>query len=201
MGPLDFAHGSAAGFERHLGRMDAATPPEQIRSELESTGDTAAEKRAELAQAKKKRRALTEAARDRGDIKGVGMGAGIFDRDNNFLGNHQNDQVGGDPKAVEAIMHTKEQIEQLTEDIEQAENRAAALGDKLADSSAYAAAKEEEKKLTEEEEKRLALAEKIGKEIETPYEKAKEKQAELDKALERGVITSDVYDRASTKNQ
>jgi hypothetical protein len=58
---------------------------------------------------------------------------------------------------------------------------------------------EQTKKLIELEEKRRQIAERIGKEIETPYDKAQEKLRELSEAYKEGIIDKETMDKGSAK--
>lgn len=179
---------ASKGFERRLGRMEAATDPKTIAAEKESTEDRKAELEEELRLKKAQFDAEMNAAAMKGAVKNKGNGQGIF-VDEDIIGE----------KAAQHMRETQEKIEELEDSIRRAENRASALGEKLEDASAYDAALQAQKKINEELQKEEDLHDKIAKEIETPYEKAQAKLKELTDAAARDIISPEEFEAASGK--
>lgn len=208
-------HGQDVLFERKLGRMDANTSPEAIRSQMEEKQDEAAAKRAMLEESRSKQQALLNAVKPPHaatggggagslieDIIGGAFGTGAAGAVHEAIG----DQIGQggielSKETQEAIRKAAEEVRELEEGFERAESQAEQLGEALEQAEEGAARKKEEQEINRQYDERLALAKKIGDEVLTPLEKAKQKQEELETALFRGVIDQDTFDKASAKNQ
>jgi chromosome segregation ATPase len=201
-------------FERKTSRMDLNSNPDDIRKQKETEEDAAAAKQAELEEARAKMAALTAAAKPEKPpthpaekstserlLNLASGGLSGLVSDSMEKATTDTAAKASEAAAVEALRKTKQQIEDLESEIEEHKGHAETLGGKLEDAETGKRQREEAEKQTKEKEEQLKLAEKIGKEVETPYEKAQAKQEELNNAMLRGVIDADTYDRASKKNQ
>lgn len=220
--------GSNVLFDRETDRQIDKGDTEGLEKNKQHYEDVAAQKKAELDEAFRKQQSLQAAARAAGkpgetveDVYGATARSalkfsplGIIDPADRFglrdklmggvkdlMGNDGNGASGAQVESQKALVETAEQINKLQDELKEAEERAKALDEALDDATGIEKRAKANEALIEQEKKRQELAEKIGKEVATPYEKAKEKQDELNDLLQRGNIDQDTYDRASQKNR
>ena len=212
--------GSGVTFERETDRKIDKGDTEGLEKDKQHYEDMIAQKKAELDAAFEKQGALQKAAapaKHAGEsvedvYRGIARNAVKFSGLNLMMagqGLDLFDAVAGKPgdgegqgvEATKGLVETAEQINKLQAELKEAEERAKALDEALGDATGVEKQNKVAEALREQETRRLELAQKIGREVMTPYEKAVEKQNELNDLLDRGVLDDETYNRASKKNR
>jgi hypothetical protein len=192
------ARGADVKFGQTVQRMADAGDVEGIEKQREQYEDQIKMADAKMAEARKKQAAVMAATgmfntpdQHEHGLQVAGGISELFGSDNGNPAFHMPEEN------IEAIKQSRREIEKIEEEKRQGEERLHEL--EMAMDEARAA---EARKLEDERQAQaLENAKKLQEAYEAPFEKAKQKQEELDQAFRSGLINSDLYERGSKKIQ